>query len=131
MSKNLNRRQALGVLGGMFLMGCSEEPDPDRYNQDDIALLAAQQQQELAASGKGPFGVHRYQGYRGLAELPWFELNKEGQLICVDDSIPKAIDVHCHLGMSVLFKPHLDLQKKTARVKHLLDCDASNPGCKL
>ncbi|MEM7360424.1 MAG: amidohydrolase family protein [Pseudomonadota bacterium] len=39
--------------------------------------------------------------------------------------------MHCHLGMSVLFKPHLDLQKKTARVKHLLDCDASNPGCKL
>jgi hypothetical protein len=42
-----------------------------------------------------------------------------------------AIDMHAHLGMSVLFKPELDLQVKTKRVKHLLDCDGDEPNCEL
>jgi predicted TIM-barrel fold metal-dependent hydrolase len=33
--------------------------------------------------------------------------------------------------MSVLFRPHLDLLAATSRVKHLLDCDATDPGCPL
>ena len=33
--------------------------------------------------------------------------------------------------MSVLFRPHLDLLATTPRVKHLLDCDGSTPGCPL
>lgn len=131
MTNTLNRRRFLTVLGGTVLAGCSESPSQERYSEEDIALLAAQRQTEAENSGKSPYGVHRYQGYRGLAELPWFELDKQGQLVCVDESIPMAIDVHCHLGMSVLFKPQLDLQKKTSRVKHLLDCDAAEPGCEL
>lgn len=119
-----------GTTAGLSLTGCFD-PDPSRYNKDDIALLAEQQQRERAQSGKGRFGVQRFKGYRGLADLPWFELDSNGTLRCVDESIPKAIDMHCHLGMSVLFEPELDLQARTERVRHLLDCDATDPGCDL
>ena len=119
-----------GTTAGLSLTGCFD-PDPSRYNKDDIALLAEQQQRERSQSGKGRFGVRRFKGYRGLADLPWFELDSNGTLRCVDESIPKAIDMHCHLGMSVLFEPELDLQARTERVRHLLDCDATDPGCDL
>ncbi|NND83138.1 MAG: amidohydrolase family protein [Gammaproteobacteria bacterium] len=131
----MDRREFLQKFGAgsaaVALSACGGSPDAGRYTEADIALLAAQRAAEAAQSGRGPFGVHRYQGYRGLAELPWFDLDAQGGLICVDDSLPKAIDVHCHLGMSYLFRPTLDLQAATARVKHLLDCDAEQPGCDL
>ncbi len=122
---------ALGIpLGGLGQIACSGS-DPDRYTQADIALLAAQRKHESARSGRGPFGVHRYRGYRGLAELPWFELDSAGVLRLVDESVPQAIDLHCHFGMSVLFEPKLDLMARSGRVRHLLDCDATDPGCEL
>lgn len=115
----------------MTLPGCGERPSRERYNQTDIDLLQRQREQEASAAGKGLHGVHRYQGYRGLAELPWFELDESGQLLCVDDSVPMSIDIHCHLGMSILFGPNIDLNQGSARVKHLLDCDGTKPGCTL
>jgi hypothetical protein len=33
--------------------------------------------------------------------------------------------------MSMLFKPNLDLLARTDRVRHLLDCDETDPGCEL
>lgn len=130
-----NRRAFLQTLGlgasGLALAGCSDEPAPGRYTQADIDLLAQQRITEAKASGKGPYGKHVYPGYRGLAQLPWFELDSNGNLVCTDDSVPHAIDIHCHFGMSVLLAPEIDLNARTARVKHLLDCDAQNPGCKL
>lgn len=138
MTHRLDRREFLTSAGALIgattaslvLGGCSD-PDPSRYNEADIALLAEQQRRERAQSGKGPFGIQRFKGYRGLAELPWFDLDANGKLRCVDESIPMAIDMHCHFGMSVLFEPRLDLQARTERVRHLLDCDATNPGCDL
>jgi predicted TIM-barrel fold metal-dependent hydrolase len=138
MAKLLDRRAFIGstasliggAAAGLALGGCSD-PDPDRYGEADIAFLAGQQRREREQSGRGPFGVQRFKGYRGLAELPWFELDRGGKLHCVDDSIPLAIDMHCHLGISVLFKPELDLHARTDRVRHLLDCDATDPGCEL
>ncbi len=138
MTHRLDRREFLtsvgaligGTTASLVLGGCSD-PDPSRYNEADIALLAEQQRRERAQSGKGPFGIQRFKGYRGLAELPWFELDANGKLRCVDESIPRAIDMHCHFGMSVLFEPKLDLQARTERVRHLLDCDATDPGCDL
>ena len=130
-AKMINRRRFLNYLGvsalGLGLSGCDDVPPLSRYNPDDVALLAAQRKAEANTAGRGPFGEHRYLGYRGLSQLPWFELDEEGRLVCVDESLPMAIDMHAHLGMSVLFKPELDLQLKTARVKHLLDCDADVP----
>ncbi|WOJ97124.1 amidohydrolase family protein [Congregibacter brevis] len=131
----LSRRQLLAYAAGGAVLsglnGCNKPPPPDRYTQADIELLANQQKLEALQKGKGPFGEHRYQGYRGLATLPWFELDSEEELICIDDSLPGIVDVHAHLGMSILFKPTLDLQATTPRVRHLLDCDASNRACDL
>ena len=138
MTEKIDRREFLSSVGALIggataslvLGGCSD-PDPSRYDEADIALLAEQQRRERELSGKGPFGIQRFKGYRGLAELPWFELDSAGKLRCVDESIPMAIDMHCHFGMSVLFEPKLDLQVRTERVHHLLDCDATDPGCDL
>lgn len=130
-SPGLSRRQVLGIAAGGIAAastpGCSDEPALGRYTQADIDQLAKQQQDEAANKGKGPYGKQRYAGYRGLASLPWFELSDAGELRCIDDSLPGIIDVHAHLGMSILFKPELDLQATTPRVRHLLDCDGSTP----
>ncbi len=131
----MNRRQFLQYTGtcatGFALAGCSGDPTPERYNQADIDLLQRQRTLESEASGRGPFGPQIYSGYRGLAELPWFELDDTGGLVCVDETIPAAIDMHCHLGISVLLSPDIDLHASSERVRHLLDCDATNPGCRL
>lgn len=93
--------------------------------------MVAQKARELEQSGSGPFGMQRYRGYRGLAELPWFELDGNGVLRCTVEDLPPALDFHAHLGISLLFAPNIDLQAKTDRVHHLLDCDATDPGCDL
>lgn len=135
MLEKLDRRGFFALLGSqaaaLALAGCGPKIETGRYTDEDVALLAAQRRNERAASGLGPFGAQRYRGYRGLAELPWFELDAERRLRCVDESVPRAIDFHCHFGMSVLFKPKLDLQAESERVFHLLDCDAEEPGCEL
>jgi len=115
---------------GLGLSGCDPVP-PGRYTQADIELLALQRSIEDAKRGQGPYGRHVYAGYRGLADLPWFGLDADGLLRLTDPDVPDSIDVHCHLGMSVLFQPDLDLQAATPRVKHLLDCDRETPGCPL
>lgn len=135
MKGDLDRREFLGLLGGaaasLAFGGCGSDDDPGRYTPEDVALLAEQRVREAAQAGRGRFGPLRFRGYRGLAELPWFELDPKGILRCVDESFPRAIDFHCHLGMSVLFEPKLDLLASTDRVRHLLDCDAEQPGCEL
>lgn len=135
MARSIERREFLGLLtaatAGAALGGCRSDDDPRRYTESDVAALASQRASELERSGKGRFGVHRYRGYRGLAELPWFELDADGTLRCVADDVPTAIDVHCHFGMSMLFAPEIDLQARTPRVRHLLDCDREDPGCDL
>jgi len=130
----LSRRAFLRLTAagaaGLALPGCGDD-EPGRYTEADVARLAQQRETELARSGHGRFGPHRYRGYRGLAELPWFEIDSGGQLRCVADDLPPAIDVHCHLGMSMLLAPEIDLRARTERVEHLLDCDAREPGCDL
>jgi hypothetical protein len=120
-------RLAAGGAGAVAL-GCR---DPERYTDADAARLEAQRREEQERSGRGPYGPQVYRGYRGLAELPWFELAPDGRLRCVDPDVPHAIDVHAHLGIAVLFAPAPDLQARTARVEHLLDCDREEPGCPL
>ena len=132
---NTSRRKFLKSTGGTLaacgISACSDTPNDQRYNQADIQLLKTQRLQEAQLAGKNRFGTHQYRGYRGLAELPWFDLDSKGKLYCSDQSVPASIDMHGHLGMSVLFEPHLDLHRKTGRVRHLLDCDQQNPGCDL
>ncbi len=106
----LRRRSLLKALGSAslsVLAGCGDE---SRYRPEDVANLERQRREEAEQSGKGPFGPQRYRGYRGLAELPWFELDDGGRLRCVDEAVPRAIDMHTHLGIALLFAPSLDLQ---------------------
>ena len=135
MMTGLDRRKFLQLAAmaaaGVILPSCGSEETGTRYTNSDIAKLAQQRLDEGLRSGGGPFGPLRFNGYRGLAELPWFELDDNGQLHNVALDLPKAIDMHCHLGMSLLLAPDVDLQKPTGRVIHLLDCDATNPGCEL
>jgi predicted TIM-barrel fold metal-dependent hydrolase len=121
-------RLAGGALAGACLPACSDEP---RYTDEDRAVLSDQKRAERERSGRGPLGKHVYRGYRGLAELPWFELDSQGRLVMVDDAVPAAIDFHAHFGISLLFAPDIDLQARPERVRHLLDCDGEEPGCPL
>jgi hypothetical protein len=135
MGTGLDRRKflqlAVMAAAGTSLISCSNDEPEARYTGADIARLAQQRLEEGARSGQGPFGPLRFKGYRGLAELPWFELDGNGELYLAAPDLPKAIDMHCHLGMSLLLAPTIDLQQRTRRVVHLLDCDATNPGCEL
>jgi predicted TIM-barrel fold metal-dependent hydrolase len=128
---NLDRRtftKLLIVAAPLGLPGCI---DRERYTDEDVARLEAQRREEAERSGKGPYGVHRYQGYRGLSELPWFELDDRARLRCAVRDFPPIFDIHAHLGMSLLLAPEIDLQARTDRVRHLLDCDEEEPGCEL
>jgi predicted TIM-barrel fold metal-dependent hydrolase len=126
-----DRRSFLKLLAsgpGLALLSCTDE---SRYSREDAAGLEAQQREEKERSGSGPYGPQRYRGYRGLAELPWFELDASGRLRCIAEDLPPVLDIHAHLGMSLLLAPEIDLLARTPRVRHLLDCDRENPGCPL
>ena len=127
----IDRRSILRLLGSLPLLALPGCRDDARYGEADVARLAAQKREEQQRSGKGPLGPQHYRGYRGLAELPWFELDHQRRLRCIADDLPAVVDIHAHLGMSLLLAPELDLHARTARVRHLLDCDAEEPGCEL
>jgi len=131
----IKRRYFLGLAGlagaaGLWSLS-GRERFSERYTQDEADALIVQKQRERELSGTGAYGPHLYAGYRGLAALPWYEVNEQGRLVLVDDTVPAAIDVHAHLGMNMLFAPNLDLQVSTPRVEYMLDCDATDPGCPL
>ncbi len=102
----IDRRRFLGGMlasaAALALPGCR---DGDAYTEDDIARLARQRLAAAAASGKGPYGELRFRGYRGLAELPYFALDADGELRVTVDGLPPAFDFHTHLGMNLLFAP--------------------------
>lgn len=127
----MDRRSFLKTLGlgAASLVGPPACDSPERYLDSDIERLAEQKRREKEQSGKGPYGVQRYSGYRGLAELPYFELDANNDLRCIVEDLPPIIDFHAHLGMSFLFAPTIDWLARTERVRHFLDCDATNPGC--
>ena len=124
---NLSRRKLLAGLASaptLLLPGCT---DPSRYTEADARALEAQRLLDREGSGLGPLGVQRYKGYRGLADLPYFALDDAGFLRCVVEDLPPVLDIHAHLGFSLLFAPAIDLQAKTERVEHLLDWEDDDP----
>jgi predicted TIM-barrel fold metal-dependent hydrolase len=118
----------LAFLPGLGVLSCTDE---SRYTPEDAANLEAQKREEKERSGSGPYGRQVYRGYRGLAELPWFELDAGGRLRCVAEGLPPVLDIHTHLGMSLLLAPEVDLLARTPRVRHMLDCDGESPGSPL
>lgn len=132
MSRPIDRRTFLG-LAALSATGALATPlaSASRITEADKKSLSDHMAREAANSGKGPYGELRFNGYRGLAELPWFEIDDAGVLRNVADDTPLAIDVHSHFGMSFSPAPEVDLMRKTDRVEYLLDCDATTPGCEL
>jgi len=113
---------------GLPLLSCD---DPERYSAADASRLQEQMKNEKRLSGSSRFGVHRYKGYRGLADLPYFEIGADGQLKCIVEDLPPVIDFHTHLGIAAFLSPPIDLLARTDRVHHFLDCDATQDGCPL
>jgi len=102
--------------------------DPGDYTAEDAEQLERQRREEAERDGHGRFGALRFRGYRGLAELPWFELTPAGRLRTVAE-LPGIIDIHAHLGMD-LYRA-IDETRRSERVHHWLDCDSEDPGCEL
>jgi predicted TIM-barrel fold metal-dependent hydrolase len=135
-SAGLDRREAVRLLlgGGLAAAlpvgpGCGGgADDPEAYTAEDAARLARQQAEEAARAGGGRFGPLVFRGYRGLAELPWFEVGADGRLRTVAE-LPGIVDIHAHFGMD--FYLGIDPTRRSERVEHLLDCDATDPGCRL
>lgn len=123
----LSRRRFLQLSVMTTLASCTSSGD---YTPDDAARLARQMADEAARSGKGPFGALRFEGYRGLAKLPYFKLREDGQIQTIVE-LPPVIDFHAHLGWAYFLAPEVDLQRHTPRVQYMLDCDASEPPCPL
>lgn len=109
------------------LPGCHSSAD---YSPQDAENLRRQQAEEAARSGSGPFGPLHFEGYRGLAKLPYFDVDSAGRLHTKID-LPPVIDFHAHLGWSQMLAPDVDLQRATPRVEYLMDCDAEQPPCAL
>jgi uncharacterized protein len=130
--RSLDRRRFLHLAfsgaAAAFLPACTK---PEDYTDEDAERLRAAMARESEVAGRGPYGKLVFRGYRGLAELPYFELGPDGELRLVDLDLPPAIDLHTHLGMSLLFAPDIDLEKKSERIRYLLDCDREDPGCAL
>ena len=88
----------------------------------------------LAACGKKNQGQSvqvpaTFDGYRGLADLPWFEMH-DGRLVAVDPDWPPAVDFHGHFGFGA-GPESIDYQIPTERVEYLIDCDDPDEMCVL
>jgi hypothetical protein len=129
---DLSRRRFLqvvfaGAAAFSGLSGCT----PDEHTDADAAQLAARMRDEAARSGHGPFGPLHVRGYRGLADLPYFDLDGDGRLHTVVPDLPPVFDFHTHLGMQLLCAPDVDLARRAPRTQYYLDCDRTDPGCDL
>lgn len=78
-----------------------------------------------------PLQTLTVRGYRGLAELPYFELDGRGMLRLAIDLPAETIDFHTHLAFNMFLSPHVDLLRRTPRTEYLIDCDATHPPCEL
>jgi predicted TIM-barrel fold metal-dependent hydrolase len=125
-SRRAFTKRLLAAVMATGLPACSRPAD---YTEEDVAQLERQKREEAERSGHGPYGVLHFRGYRGLAQLPYFELDGNGQLRVTVRDLPRIVDFHTHLGTALLFAPALDLQRRTPRVQYFLDCDRSQPGC--
>lgn len=125
------RRQfAKHVTQSLLLAGLPACVRSSDYSSEDAARLQTQKAVEIEQSGKGPFGELRFEGYRGLAKLPYFDLDAQGQ-VRTKIELPPVVDFHGHLGWSQMLAPEVDLLAPSPRIEYLMDCDAQEPPCAL
>jgi predicted TIM-barrel fold metal-dependent hydrolase len=78
-----------------------------------------------------PRATLKVRGYRGLAELPYFAVDANGDLRLTVDDLPAGLDFHTHLAFNMLLSPSVDLLRRTPDTHYLIDCDGSQPPCVL
>lgn len=122
------RRVGLAAVGGAGLASCGSS---SRLTCDIVGdggvcgLDAVDPGPEEALS---PLGVGEVSGWKGLADLPYFELDAEGHIRCTVD-LGDAVDAHAHLGFAYLGSPKVDLLASSPDVLYLMDCDGVEPPC--
>jgi predicted TIM-barrel fold metal-dependent hydrolase len=62
-----------------------------------------------------------FQGYKGLADLPFFELDADGRLRCTVKDLPPTIDFHTHVGFRFLTAPKIDYLSTLPWSRYLID----------
>jgi len=76
-----------------------------------------------------PLQTLKVRGYRGLADLPYFELDGNGHLRLTVDDLPRCIDFHTHLAFNMFLAPKVDLLRRTGETRYMIDCDGAQPPC--
>lgn len=139
----LDRRRflqtTLGAAGavalGANLVSCSSSTSPpiddagltpDAAPIPDVAPVADLAADTIAADLPPPL-PHRFLGYEGLAELPFFELDGEGRLRCTVSDLPPGVDFHVHLGFRFLTAPKIDYLAQPVDFRYLLDQIEGDP----
>jgi len=120
----IGRRELLRLAAGVLAAGAGGSTGcggGDDYGEEDARILAERIDAGRARAGAGRFGELRFRGYTGLAELPEFGLDEAGELVLAKRGVPRAIDIHAHLGVGVFLAPRVDLLQRTERVRHFLD----------
>jgi uncharacterized protein len=129
-------RLALGALGASLLPRChsaapSASPDVPRASPDAPRRLDG----ALPLGDRPAVDLERedpltFSGYKGLATLPYFELDGDGRLRCTVPDLPPTVDFHTHLGFAYLLAPKIDLLASPP-LQYLIDCDGATPPCTL
>jgi predicted TIM-barrel fold metal-dependent hydrolase len=65
----------------------------------------------------------KYNGIRGLAELPYFELTEHGLLRLTIDELQGGIDAHVHFALNAHHGPKPDLLKQHPKTKYYVNTD--------
>lgn len=60
----------------------------------------------------------KYDNWRALSKLPYFDLRDDGLLELTVPGLDGIIDFHTHLGWTVLLAPHVDVTAKTEKTLH-------------
>jgi uncharacterized protein len=129
-------RLALGTVGASIMPRCrsssSDLPDaapppPLDTRRDDQPHL---NDRPISAPDQELADPLIFSGYKGLANLPYFDLDGNGRLRCTVPDLPPIVDFHTHFGFSYLLAPKIDLQASPP-LQYLIDCDGATPPCTL
>jgi uncharacterized protein len=117
----IHRRELLRALLLAAAAPAAFACGPDDYTDADRATLDRRIAEGRAAT---EHSAHRYAGYAGLAQLPYFDLDPSGRLRLAVSDLPPAIDMHAHLAIGAFLAPRVDLQKQSDEVRYFLSCPA-------
>ncbi len=98
-----------------------------------IAMAGAAASGCVASMGQyPPIPAHPLNGYPGIADLPYFELDDQQRPVLIQslrDEMPMGIDFHTHLGHSFLMAPEIDYQVEHNETDYLVNCKKDDERC--